>query len=594
MSTTPGGPNGPEFSPESSGPGSTPEYLDSSGPAMAAPGNDNKKRLVALGALVVGGAVVAGGAWAATSFFSTGAQPAEALPASTIAYASVDLDPAGGQKIEAIKTLRKFPAFTDEVNLDTDDDLRERLFEEITKSGECEGLDYADDVKPWLGSRAAMAAVDLGEDQPAAVGVVQVSDAGKAEEGMATLVETCGGSTDGEAGGWVVDGDWMVVAETKDIAQQVVDATDDGTLAADSAFGEWTGEAGDDGFMSFYVAKSAAKYLEDAAGMGNMLGVPLGDPLAMTDEPEALGFDEECFADATTSEEMDACFETSTEESPADDSASGTGSEEIPPELQQMINDFDGAAATVRFDDGSVEVEYAMSNYQKDLTKFLTSEEGVDMVSDLPEDTIAAFGFSLGDGWAQGLLDYVKTLAPDEAATIDDQLAQFETETGLSFPEDVETLLGEGVTVSVGSGIDPDAIANGGPEEIPVGIKIKGDAGDIQAVLDKISAIAGPEAEQYLQVTEGDGYAVLAFNDDYRGTLESDSGLGGSDVYSKVIDGDAQTVLFVNFDADDDWLVRLTQDEPELSKNLEPLSSFGVSGWVDGDVVHGMLKLTTD
>ena len=71
--------------------------------------------------------MVAGGAWAATSFFATGAQPAEALPDSTIAYFSVDLDPSGGQKIEAIKTLRKFPAFTDKIDLETDDDLRERL-----------------------------------------------------------------------------------------------------------------------------------------------------------------------------------------------------------------------------------------------------------------------------------------------------------------------------------------------------------------------------------------------------------------------------------------------------------------------------------
>lgn len=575
MSITPGGPT------------DGPEYLDGPGPATTGPDNDNKKRLIALGAIVAGGAVVAGGAWAATSFFATGAQPAEALPDSTVAYFSVDLDPSGGQKIEAIRTLRKFPAFTDKVDLETDDDLRERLFEEITSSGECEGLDYADDVKPWLGSRAAMAAVDLGEDEPAAVGVVQVTDGGKAEEGMTTLIEACGGTgdegaEDGGTGGWVVDGDWMVVAETEEIAQQVVDAADGSTLAADASFGEWTGEAGDDGFMSIYVAKSAAKYLEDAAGMGM-----LGDPLGMT-SPDAMSMDQDCLADATTPDEIDACFSDVTEPS------TDTGSEEIPPEIQQMINDFDGAAATVRFNDGAVEVEYAMSDYQKELTKFLGSTDGVDMVSDLPEDTIAAFGMSLGEGWAQGMLDYVKSLAPDEAASIDEQLAQFETETGLAFPEDLETLLGEGVTVSVGPGIDPDAIANGGPGEVPVGIKVKGDAGDIQAVLDKISELAGPEVAEYLQVTEGDGYAVLALQDDYRTALESESGLGGSDVYTDVIDGDAQTVMFVNFDADDDWLVRLAGEDPEISENLEPLSSFGISGWVDGDVVHGMVKLTTN
>ncbi len=550
MSITPGGP----------------EYLDTSGPASAAPdqGNDHRKRLVALGVIVAGGAVVAGGAWAASSFFATGSQPAEALPDSTIAYASVDLDPSGGQKIEAIKTLRKFPAFTDKINLETDDDLRERFFEEITSSGECDGLDYAADIKPWLGSRAAMAAVDLGADQPAAVGVVQVSDAGKAEDGVAKLIETCGGGEDGsgaEVGGWVVDGDWMVLAETKEIAQQVVDAADGASLADDSSYAQWTGEAGDAGFMSFYVSQAAAKYLNDAAGMGSMLGGPL------MPSPD----------DFTAEDPM------------------GVAPQEVPEELQRLIEDFEGAAATVRFDDGAVEVEYAMSNYQKDLTSFVDSEEGASLVADLPADTVAAMGFSLEKGWADAMLDYVKSSAPDQSDTIDEQLAQFESETGLSFPEDVETLLGEGMTMSVGSGIDPDAITNGGPGEIPAGITIKGDADEIQAVLDKITAYVGPEAADYLEVTQGDGTAVLALQDDYRGKLESGGDLGDSDGYSSVVEQDqAQMVMFVNFDADDDWLVRVSKDSPEVSENLAPLSAFGISGWVDGDVVHGLVKLTTD
>ena len=63
MSTTPG----------------SPEYLDGSSPGESAhaadhdPATDNRKRLIALGAVLAGGAVVAGGAWAATSFFATGA-----------------------------------------------------------------------------------------------------------------------------------------------------------------------------------------------------------------------------------------------------------------------------------------------------------------------------------------------------------------------------------------------------------------------------------------------------------------------------------------------------------------------------------------
>ena len=553
MSTTPGGPTG------------GPDYLDGSGPTQTAPGNDNRKRLIAVGAIVAGGAVVAGGAWAATSFFATGAQPAEALPASTVAYASIDLDPSGGQKIEAIKTLRKFPAFTDEIDLQADDDLRERLFEEVLKSSACEGIDFADDVEPWLGSRAAMAAVDLGEDEPAPVGVIQVTDAGKAEDGVAKLVETCGAETDGDAGGWVVAGDWMVVAETAETAQQVVDAADGSTLAGDASFEEWTGEAGDDGFMSVYVSKGVTKYLDDLGGMGGMglMGMP-ASPMV---------------EDGTM----------------ADEDGTTGGSGDVPEGLQQMIDDFDGMAATVRFDGGAVEVEYAVSNYQPDMTAFIDSSNGADMVAGLPEDTVAAFGMSLEEGWAGAMLDYLERTMPQESETIDEQIAELESQTGLTLPEDLETLLGEGVTVSLGSGLDPDAVANGGPGEVPVGIRIDGDAGEIQAVLDKIAAQAGPEMAELMQVTEGDGYAVLALQDGYRGQLEDGGSLGDSAAYSEVVESDeAQTVLFVNFDTDDDWLVRLTGDSPDVSKNVEPLSALGVSDWVDGDVVHGLVKVTTD
>lgn len=544
MSMTPGGP------------AERSDYLDGSGPAQPAPDNDNKKRLIAVGAIVAGGAVVAGGAWAATSFFATGAQPAEALPASTVAYVSVDLDPSGGQKIEAIKTLRKFPGFVDEVDLQADDDLRERLFEEITSSGECEGLDYDADVKPWLGSRAAMAVIDLGEDEPTPVGVVQTTDSGKAEEGLATLVETCGGSPEeGDLGGWVVDGDWIVMAETPELAQQVVDAADGSTLAADSSFQEWTGEAGEDGFMTMYVGRGAVDL--------------------MVEQPDLF----------------DGLAEGQRQFQP---SGALPGAEEAQ-QLRELLQDFEGAAATVRFDDGAVEVEYAMSDYQSDMTKFMDSENGAEMLAGLPDDTVAAFGMSLEEGWAQAMLDYVKTLVPDESASIDDQLAQLETETGLAFPEDIETLLGDGVTVSMGSGLDPDAVANGGPGEVPVGIRIDGDADEIQAVLDKIAAQAGPEMAEFMEVSEGDGHAVLALQDDYRSALESGGSLGDSATYSEVVEADeAQSVLFVNFNADDDWLVRLAGDMPEVSENLEPLAALGVSGWVDDEVVHGLVKLTTD
>jgi hypothetical protein len=559
--TTPPGPGGPEYLESSAG-----SPVASSGRA-----SDSRKRLLVLGGLVGVLAVGGGAVWAASSFLATGDQPAEAMPASTLGYVSIDLDPSGGQKIEAIQTLRKFPAFKEHIGLETDDDLRERLFEELVKSGECEGLDYAEDVEPWLGDRAAMGAADLGGDTPTPILVVQVKDAGKATDGLDNLREVCGGESSESAednGGWVVDGDWVVIGENQAEAQKVVDATEEeGSLADDEDFKTWTAEAGDPGIVSMYAAPEAGeflgRYMGDMAGMGSMFGAPSVD--GMEFDPETGEFD---------------------------GSAPGE-SPSVPPELQEALDEFGGAAATVRFDDGAVELEMAYSNYQEELTEHVLGDAGVEMVEGLPEDTVAAFGLGLEEGWAQAMLDYFAETSGEEM-DVDELLAQAESETGLALPEDLETLLGEGVAIGLGSGIDPDAIVNGGPEELPLGIKIKGDAEEIQAVLDKVKELAGPEVAPYLEVTESDGYAVLGTNPDYKDALASEGSLGETEAYGKVIEDEAKSVLFLDFDADDDWLVRLTEDEPELSDNVAPLSALGTSGWVEGDIVHGVFKVTTD
>ncbi|MEO5665786.1 MAG: DUF3352 domain-containing protein [Nocardioides sp.] len=518
--TTPPGPGGPEFLESSAGSPVVSEERST----------DNRKRLLALGGLVGVLAVGGGAVWTATSFLSTGAQPAEAMPAGTLGYVSIDLDPSGGQKIEAIQTLRKFPAFKEEIGLETDDDLREKLFEEIVKSGECEGLDYAKDVEPWLGDRAAVGAADLGGDTPAPIVVVQVKDAGKAEAGLDRLLEVCGGGVtsdaeaDEEMGGWVVSGDWVVISQTEADAQKVVDATEEGSLAEDADFKRWTAEAGEPGIMSMYAAPAAgeymSRYLGDMAGMGAAFGMPV------------------------PGEEFDSGSSGFSESMPGEEPS-------VPPEIEQALADFDGAAATMRFDDGAVELEMAYSDYQKDLTENFLGAGGVEMVEGLPDDTVAAFGLGFTDGWAQAMLDYLETSSGD-AMDMDELIAEAEAETGLDLPADIETLLGEGIAVGLGSGIDADAIVNGGPEELPLGIKINGDPQEIQAVLDKVKDLAGSEAAPYFEVTESDGFAVLATNDEYRAAMESGGSLGETEAYDTVIEDDAVSVLFVNFNGDDD------------------------------------------
>ncbi len=48
-------------------------------------------------------------------------------------------------------------------------------------------------------------------------------------------------------------------------------------------------------------------------------------------------------------------------------------------------------------------------------------------------------------------------------------LADLESETGLAFPEDVETMMGESAAIAVSSDLDPEAIFNSssGITEVP-------------------------------------------------------------------------------------------------------------------------------
>lgn len=533
-------------------PSGGPEYLDQSGGEPLGPdtgrsgGGGGRRTALVAGGAVLGLGLVGGAAWAAMSFFATGSQPAEALPAGTLGYASVDLDPSGSQKIEALEMIKKFPSLDQELGgVDADADVLAKAFEQA----DCEGLSYEDDVKPWLGYRFAVAAVDLGEEAPTPVGVLQVSDAGAAEDGLAQLAE-CGGESD--AMGWVVEGDWAVVAETDDLAQQVVDATGEGTLADDEDYQRWIGEVGDPGVMTMYAAPEAAKAfaaLAEEFSPGMMLGMPMD----------------------------------------------GMGAEgmESSPEVTKALEEFEGMAATVRFADGALEIEGAAATGSEQ-TAALSTDRGDDVLATLPDDTAAALGFGLGEGWLTTIVDQVAASSGGEMS-VDDLEAQLQAMAGLSLA-DVETAFGESAVLAVGSDIDPQAVfGSADGSGIPVGAKIQGDAGAIEDVFGKIAQAMGPEAGTFLGTDAEGDYVAVGPSPDFRGSLLADGNLGDSAVYQNVIreGDDASAVFFVNFDAND-WLAGLFEGQQEAQDNIAPLEGLGVTSWVEDDTSHGVVRLTTD
>lgn len=137
-------------------------------------------------AVVIGGAAFGG--WQLQQFLSGGGpQPEDVLPASTVAFASIDLDPGAGQKLAAYQFLKKFP----DAHVTDQTDLKQKAWESLDDPP-LSRLDYAADVEPWLGDRFAVAAVPAPgtDDGFTPVGVVQVTDTDAAAKAFQKLAGT--------------------------------------------------------------------------------------------------------------------------------------------------------------------------------------------------------------------------------------------------------------------------------------------------------------------------------------------------------------------------------------------------------------------
>ena len=539
-------------------------------PPSQASGGGERKWLIGgavVGALALG--VAAFGAY--TWLTSTGPQPAEALPAGTLGYLSIDLDPSGSQKIAALKTLEKFPGadtWLDDEGIGSSDDIRKFVFTKIQEEeGACEGVDFEDDIQPWLGDRFAIAAIDQGDGEvPAPVGVVQLEDGDGAQDQVENLIESCGGDPDD--GGLAVSGEWLVIAETDELAEQVVDDAADASLTDDEEFQKWTDEAGDPGIVTAYLSPDAGAVLADQ--LGGFGGALTGGGLT------------DC-----ASGDLDGCL-----------APEGFSSDEqLPEEAAQAFEDFGGLAVTLRFDDGSLELEMAGDTTTAGLGSLTTSDAGAEAISTLPEDTAAAMGIGFEPGWVDDLLDYIDSASGGNLG-IDEFLAQAEDELDLTLPEDAETLFGDSVAIAVGSDFDPEAFfgAGDGTLDLPIGAKIKGDPDAIQEVLDKVRATA-PTAEdaEIFSSDSDDDYIVIGPDRDYLSELLGDGGLDDTDTFQDVVrEDDPSSIFFINFDAGDNWLAGLAGDDAEIRENLEPLDGLGITAWEDDGVGHSVLRITTD
>lgn len=527
------------------------------------PTRRGRRRTLVAGASVIGAVGLGAAAYGAWWYLATGAQPAEALPASTLGYVSLDLDPSGSQKIDALRTLKKFPTLEKEFNLDgdpTDIDIKREVFEALEEDADC-GFDYGADIEPWLGDRFAMAAVELG-GEPVPVGVVQVSDGDAARAAVTKLAE-CDGP-DGDAG-TAVTGDWLILAETGEQADAVAAATEDeGSLADDRTFQARMEEAGDAGIVSLYAGPSAGDYLLELAQDGEL----------------------------------------------ADDGLP----QDVPDDALTFFEEFGGAAAQVRFDGGALESDLVANLGDVDQQLFVPQGEGRggDLVASLPASTMLAAGWDMPDGWFDAMLEYYATTA---GQGVDDLIAEVEAELGLKLPEDLEALLGDAAALAVDSDLDVQKLFSAsGPDELtlPVGLKVLSDSDDVEPVLDKLRAQLGPAGDMLVSAG-GDGTVAIGTDEAYLGRLAEDGRLGDEELFRAVLpDADrASSLFFLDLDELTSTVLeglesfdQMSGFEPaadegadenqQVRENLDPLDAFGAASWAEDGVVHARFRLTTD
>ncbi len=505
--------------------------------------------------------LIAGGGFAAWQFLaSTGQRPAEVLPDSTFALLTVDLDPSGGQKVEAIKTLRKFPSWEKRTGLSPDSDVAKAIFEEAFEDGQCKALDYEDDIKPWLGSRAGVGGVLL-DGKAAPVLALQVKDSELAKTGFAALAKCS--QADSEESGWTVTDDYVVLSDTTKHAEAIVSAGESAPLADSPDFQKWTEEAGGAGIVNAYVGRKTVDVVSDLAGS----------------DLDALA--------------GGSVLPSPSETSPSETSPSESGPGEKPGgELEDALKDFQGGAAVLRFADDGIELSFASGGATVEQDRTVGKH-----VAALPEDTAAVMALAV----PKKALDALEG-KPGESGETPFSLADIlGDDTGLDLPEDLVTLLGTSLSVSLGGDAPADLAQVSDPADVPVGVLIHGDEAKIEAVIAKAEARAGVKLSDLpATVSSSDGKVAIATSPGYADALRDDGSLGESQSFKDVVShaDEAQGVMYVSLQ--NGWIEALNdlaadEKDPELVEaldNLGALQAMGASTWNEGDIGHGLLRLS--
>ncbi len=209
--------------------------------------------------------------------FAASTDRAAALaPANSAFYINVFLQPSSGQQMNLSGLIGRLPGFADDASLD------EKVDQVVQNLLSGTGIDYREQVKPWLGNQVAIAGWPGGEGVTDAepVLIAEVKDAGAARAAVTDLVAEGGAAFTAETyqdveiqssadAAYAFVGEMLVVGPSAATIQPVIDVERGAESLADQpAFTDTMDELEPDHLAAMYLDLAAAA---EASGVEDQL-----------------------------------------------------------------------------------------------------------------------------------------------------------------------------------------------------------------------------------------------------------------------------------------------------------------------------------
>jgi len=203
------------------------------------------------------------------------------------------------------------------------------------------------------------------------------------------------------------------------------------------------------------------------------------------------------------------------------------------------------------------------------------------LILDLPEDTVAAFSLEHGDQYVGHLYDMLKSEFPEDFAEAEAQAA----EAGFALPDDVQTLVGSSLVLSVGPGLleIQDNLDDFNAWEIASRTETDTDAAE--DLLSRLFQLTGdPQMQQLLTQRADDGVLTVGVSQPYVSTVAEGGSLGDLAAFKSAVPNaaDADSVFFVNVNSFEQYYLAEI-DDAEARDALELLAAVGYSASSDSD-----------